>query len=193
MFITVGEFHAAFGHPIAPGPELPEQSLRDLRIKLIEEELFEYCDAYDADDHVEMADALGDMLYVLAGAALCYGIADRDNPVWSPYETMTPVAKGSTNFPELLREDFAAYLAAEEADDLNAIQQAICHMMVEIFGIARQSGIPINAVFREIHRSNMSKLGADGRPIYRADGKILKGENYSPPNLAPILANHKHD
>lgn len=48
-------------------------------------------------------------------------------------------------------------------------------------------GVPLEYAAREIHASNMSKLGADGKPIYREDGKILKGENYVPPNLAPLL------
>lgn len=41
--------------------------------------------------------------------------------------------------------------------------------------------------FAEVHRSNMSKLGADGKPVVREDGKILKGPNYSPPNLQPFI------
>ena len=49
-------------------------------------------------------------------------------------------------------------------------------------------GFPGQAVLMEIHRSNMSKLGADGQPLYRADGKILKGPNYTPPNIAAVLA-----
>lgn len=48
-------------------------------------------------------------------------------------------------------------------------------------------GVPSDAAFDEVHASNMSKLGADGKPIYREDGKILKGSNYCPPNLAPLL------
>lgn len=48
-------------------------------------------------------------------------------------------------------------------------------------------GVPSDAAFDEVHASNMSKLGADGSPIYREDGKILKGPNYRPPNLAPLL------
>lgn len=48
-------------------------------------------------------------------------------------------------------------------------------------------GFPAVAIMAEIHRSNMSKLGADGRPIYRQDGKVLKGPNYTPPNIAALL------
>ena len=49
----------------------------------------------------------------------------------------------------------------------------------------------IEAVFNEIQRSNMSKLGEDGQPIYREDGKVLKGPNYFKPNIADILSEKK--
>ncbi len=55
------------------------------------------------------------------------------------------------------------------------------------YGHAIERGIPLDDVLREIHRSNMSKLGADGLPILRDDGKILKGPNYSPPDIAKVL------
>jgi len=45
----------------------------------------------------------------------------------------------------------------------------------------------IEEVFNEIQNSNMSKLGEDGKPIYREDGKVLKGSNYFKPNIAKIL------
>ena len=44
-------------------------------------------------------------------------------------------------------------------------------------------GIELDYCFDEVHRSNMSKLGEDGKPIYREDGKVLKGPNYKPPNM----------
>lgn len=50
-----------------------------------------------------------------------------------------------------------------------------------VYGTALEFGIDLNPCFREVHRSNMSKLGEDGRPIYRLDGKVLKG----PPALLP--------
>lgn len=48
-------------------------------------------------------------------------------------------------------------------------------------------GIPANAVEDEVHRSNMSKVGEDGKPIYRDDGKVLKGPNYSPADIKAVL------
>ena len=54
-------------------------------------------------------------------------------------------------------------------------------------GAALEWGIPLEKCLREVHRSNMSKLGEDGRPILREDGKILKGPHFTPPDLASII------
>ena len=57
MFQRVATFHRAFGHLVATSPELPEQAVRDLRVRLLDEELQEFCAAYAVQDRVEMADA----------------------------------------------------------------------------------------------------------------------------------------
>ena len=54
-------------------------------------------------------------------------------------------------------------------------------------GMALGMGVNLPVVVREIHRSNMTKLGPDGKPIYREDGKILKGPGYEPPRIAEVL------
>jgi predicted HAD superfamily Cof-like phosphohydrolase len=122
---AVAEFHRAFGLGIKDHPSagLPlEKNL--LRYKLMREENEEYLDAASRGDLVEVADALGDMLYILCGTILEHGMQDK-----------------------------------------------------------------IEAVFAEIQRSNMSKLGPDGIPIYRADGKVLKGPDYFKPDIKGILEN----
>jgi predicted HAD superfamily Cof-like phosphohydrolase len=191
MFNRVAEFHKAFGHPIGTSPNLPDQSIRDLRISLIDEELEEYCAAFASNDRIEMADALADLLFVLAGAAVVYGVAPHE-PIISPYDGLAPLANLSSTFDLSLRDEYAVYLRAEHDNDLEAIAVAICHMMTEIFGIARQSAIPINAVFAEVCRSNLSKLDEHGKPILRADGKVLKSNLYSPPDIAAVLAKAAH-
>lgn len=189
MFQRVAEFHRLFGHPVADAPVLPEQAIRDLRISLINEELNEYRVAYEAGDKVEQADALADLLYVLAGAAVVYGVA-TDEPFESPYDDADPLEGFPSNHYEALRYEFSDYLVGEKSDDLYLISKGIFHMMLEIFFVARQSRIPINAVFAEVHRSNLSKLGPDGKPIIREDGKILKGAMYSPPDIQAVLDAH---
>ena len=93
-----------------------------LRHRLMEEENNEYLEAAEAGDLVEVADALGDQLYILCGTILKHGLQYK-----------------------------------------------------------------IEEVFDEIQRSNMSKLDINGKPIFREDGKILKGENYFKPNIKEIL------
>ena len=120
---AVQDFHEAFGLGVKHEPigKLAEQKLM-LRYKLMAEENQEYLEAAKNDDLVEVADALGDMLYILCGTILEHGMQYK-----------------------------------------------------------------IEEVFEEIQRSNMSKLGEDGRPIYREDGKVMKGPNYFKPNILSIL------
>jgi predicted HAD superfamily Cof-like phosphohydrolase len=120
---AVQEFHEAFGLGVQQRPvaNLSIQKLK-LRFDLMDEENQEYLEAAESNDLVEVADALGDMLYILCGTILEHGMQHK-----------------------------------------------------------------IEEVFNEIQRSNMSKLGADGKPIYREDGKVMKGPNYFKPNIESIL------
>jgi len=93
-----------------------------LRFNLMAEENQEYFQAAKNNDLVEVADALGDMLYILCGTIIEHGMQDK-----------------------------------------------------------------IEEVFDEIQKSNLSKLGEDGKPIYRDDGKVMKGPNYFKPNISKVL------
>jgi len=120
---AVHEFHSAFKLGIKNEPTADLGVAKNLlRFNLMKEENEEYLEAANANDLVEVADALGDMLYILAGTIIEHGMQ---------------------------------YKIAE--------------------------------VFDEIQRSNMSKLGEDGHPIFREDGKVLKGPNYFKPNIDSIL------
>ncbi len=120
---AVAEFHDAFGvkNNFEPTTDISDDQ-KQLRHDLMKEENKEYFEAAENNDLVEVADALGDQLYILCGTILKHGLQDR-----------------------------------------------------------------IGEIFQEIHRSNMSKLGADGKPIYREDGKVLKGPDYFKPNIAKYL------
>lgn len=120
---AVEKFHDTFGIPneYEPKGEI-DRALIVLRHRLMNEENEEYLEAALAGDTVEVADALGDMLYILCGTILSHGMQ---------------------------------------------------HV--------------IEDVFDEIQRSNMSKLGADGKPIYREDGKVMKGPNYFKPDIKAVL------
>ena len=120
---AVKEFHTAYkiGYRDIPKADLGNAK-NELRFNLMQEENEEYLEAAKNNDLVEVADALGDMLYILCGTIIEHGLQDK-----------------------------------------------------------------IEDVFNEIQRSNMSKLDVDGQPIYREDGKVLKGPNYFKPNIAKIL------
>ena len=116
---SVKKFHNTYklGYSETPIANLGN-SKNKLRFSLMSEENEEYLEAANNDDIIEVADALGDMLYILCGTIIEHGMQDI-----------------------------------------------------------------IEGVFDEIQRSNMSKLGEDGEPIYREDGKVLKGPHYFKPNF----------
>ena len=119
----VKQFHTSFGLHVGESPSTAiEQDLIELRYRLMHEENEEYLHAAKEGDLIEVADALGDMLYILCGTIITHGMQQK-----------------------------------------------------------------IGEVYEEIQRSNMSKLDENGNPIYRDDGKVLKSNLYSKPDLATIL------
>ncbi|WP_448071894.1 GNAT family N-acetyltransferase [Georgenia yuyongxinii] len=88
----------------------------------------------------------------------------------------------------------AAFTRAVAADDgtRDTVEaaDALGDLTYVIYGMALECGIPLGDVLREIQSSNLSKLGADGQPIYREDGKVLKGPGFFPPDIAGVLARH---
>jgi len=89
----------------------------------------------------------------------------------------------------LLDEENREYLEACDADDLVGIADALGDQLYIIYGTILKHGLQnrIEEVFTEIHRSNMSKLDENGKPILREDGKILKGKNYFKPDIKKVL------
>jgi predicted HAD superfamily Cof-like phosphohydrolase len=90
---------------------------------------------------------------------------------------------------ELMKEENEEYLEAVQNNDIVEIADALGDMLYILCGTILEHGLQhkIEAVFDEIQRSNMSKLGEDGMPIYREDGKVMKGPNYFKPNFEAIL------
>lgn len=90
---------------------------------------------------------------------------------------------------ELMKEENEEYLEAVQNNDIIEIADALGDMLYILCGTILEHGLQhkIEAVFDEIQRSNMSKLGEDGKPIYREDGKVMKGPNYFKPNFEAIL------
>lgn len=108
-----------------------------------------------------------------------YGCPMRESPVLDVPEAPMRLA--------LIDEEVAELHEAVEAGDLIEVADALADIAYVVYGAALTFGIDLDAVLAEVHRSNMSKLGSDGRPIYRADGKILKGPRYFRPDIAAVL------
>ena len=120
---AVKKFHEVYklSYKLTPIANIGKEKI-NLRFNLMSEENQEYLEAANNDDIVEVADALGDMLYILCGTIIEHGMQHK-----------------------------------------------------------------IEEVFDEIQKSNLSKLDEKGQPIYREDGKVMKGPNYFKPNISKIL------
>lgn len=85
----------------------------------------------------------------------------------------------------------SAVAADDGTRDTVEAADALADLVYVIYGMALETGIDLAAVLAEVQRSNMSKLGADGRPIYRDDGKVLKGPSYFAPDVAEVLRHRR--
>jgi predicted HAD superfamily Cof-like phosphohydrolase len=89
---------------------------------------------------------------------------------------------------DLIDEEVSELREAAADADLVGVADALADIVYVAYGTALVYGIDLDAVLDEVHASNMTKLGADGRPVRRADGKVLKGPGYRPPNIAAVLS-----
>ena len=112
-----------------------------------------------------------------------FGLEVEQNP-----KANLPHAISKLRF-DLMKEENEEYLEASRANDIIEIGDALVDMLYILCGTIIAHGFQdkIESIFDEIQKSNMSKLGADGKPIYREDGKVLKGPNYFKPNIEKIL------
>lgn len=88
---------------------------------------------------------------------------------------------------DLILEELCELETALDEEDLIEVADALADLTYVVYGAALTYGIDLDRVIAEVHRSNMTKLGADGRPVMRADGKVLKGPGYEPPRIAAVL------
>jgi|TARA_E500000318_G_scaffold110129_1_gene124789 predicted HAD superfamily Cof-like phosphohydrolase len=89
----------------------------------------------------------------------------------------------------LIEEELEELKEAIENKDIVEVADALTDILYVTYGAGAAFGIDLDKCFEEVHNSNMSKLDRDGRPIYREDGKILKGPDYFEPNLEKIVKN----
>lgn len=88
----------------------------------------------------------------------------------------------------LLREEVDEFADATERRDVVDIADALADIVYVAYGSAVTYGIDLDAVIREVHRANMSKLDLNGRPVMREDGKVMKSSRYTPPDIPLVLA-----
>ena len=88
---------------------------------------------------------------------------------------------------DLIREELNELEQVVEDKDLNEIADALTDILYVTYGAGCAYGIDLDKCFKEVQRANMSKLGKDGKPIYNEKGKVMKGPNYSAPNLKQFL------
>ena len=88
---------------------------------------------------------------------------------------------------KLIDEEFNELKVAINENDLIEVADALTDILVVTYGAGVAFGIDLDKCFKEVHRSNMSKLSEDGKPIYNEFGKVMKGPNYFKPNLKQYL------
>ena len=122
------------------------------------------------------------------------GCVKKFHEVYKLDYRLSPIAKidnGTINLRfNLMAEENQEYLEAANNNDLVEVADALGDMLYILCGTIIEHGMQnkIEEVFDEIQRSNMSKLDVNGNPIYREDGKVLKGPNYFKPNISKILS-----
>ena len=198
----VKEFHEAFGHPVAEKRMLINKDRYQLRKTLIREEMNETLRDYINGDLVKTADGLADLDVVINGTLLEFGFTTI-HPEGEEYYTFE-----GRETPKLLDYGHIVHSYSIIVDDLrtcdeayyegnvDGIISALIHSKYIVAYTAASLGIPLREVCDAVHKANMSKLGEDGKPIYReTDNKILKGPNFRPPeeDIERILKEHGAD
>lgn len=110
-----------------------------------------------------------------------FGVEIRQTPVTSIPEGLHILRLG------LHEEEHSELVDAFNRDDVVEVADALADIVYIAYGTAVSLGIDLDKVLEEVHRSNISKLNTDGSPIYREDGKVLKGPNYTPPDVRKVL------
>ena len=87
----------------------------------------------------------------------------------------------------LIKEELDEFKQALDNNDLLEAADALTDILYVTYGAGHAFGIDLDKCFDEVQRSNMSKLGADGKPIYNEHGKVMKGPNYFEPNLKKFI------
>ena len=111
-------------------------------------------------------------------------------------ETFGQMVRTKPQFPDEKTMQLRCYLIKEELNELEhamktknlkEVADALTDILYVTYGAGYAYGIDLDKCFKEVKRANMSKLGEDGKPIYNEKGKVMKGPNYSKPNLKQFV------
>lgn len=197
----VREFHTAFcpreapAQPGLPGSLTPQS--RTVRLQLITEEFSELVMAHAGGDLVGCMDALTDLEYVVCGTLVACG-ADR-----SGHAAMIPsYEQGGSGPPRLPHADLFLQLSSDFLMQVGALAGALAggnwqaiagqtllvrQRLAQLWAAFWVSEELREALFTEVHRSNMTKLGADGKPVVNASGRVVKGPAFEEPKLELVM------
>lgn len=209
----VEEFHLVYGQKIRISPSMSEPE-RELRIALISEEIQELSEAIQQEDFIEVIDALADIVYVAYGAGLTHGLPVETRIITSldliieteneqlisvgpqlkshvNYIPSVPVFNENilTLYMEQLQEHLKKYIKAAETNNVTEATENLARIISTCYLASWSSGVDLDMVLEEVQVSNMSKLDSHGKPVYREDGKIIKGPNFFVPNIMKVLEN----
>ena len=111
-------------------------------------------------------------------------------------ETFGQIVRTKPQFPDektiqlrlnLIKEELSELEEAIKNKNLKEIADALTDILYVTYGAGYAYGINLDKCFKEVQRANMSKLGEDGKPIYNEKGKVMKGPNYTKPNLKQFV------
>lgn len=197
-------FHETYGQPVrtVKAFDVPE---RKMRMDLIQEEYNELAHAQNENDFVEVVDAWADLVYVIYGAGKTHGVdldavilnakltAHDKNDLFVVRTVPSLYVPERAALMELLRVEYNRLTDAYNRGDIDSMATAWVGLIYAVYGAALTHGVDLNAVLLEVQRSNLSKLGTDedGNKIVlrREDGKILKGPDFSLPDIKQELVN----
>lgn len=179
----VKEFHEKFGLAV----DQPfSKELFDLRVKLVKEEVKEFLEALEnfgsnpykgCEEH--LLKEICDVIYVVLGTLVSFG--DKRT-----------VVKGVVTHYTVDYKDSLTKLLEQEGpmESFADLEQFMTTSLEVVLATAHGLWFELDGAFKEVHKSNMTKLWEDGKPRYRGDGKVIKPEWYEPPNLSDYVCSY---
>jgi len=204
---AVMAFSQAFGQEWYETPTLPSERTALLRLQLISEEAGELVHALAAQDPVETLDALIDLQYVIDGTYGAYGVAHLYEceqpyvdlsmaPKWGDLDHYSLLDTVGNLHQAISRLSWALSTCHQDGNIEGPNEVYAAGALNELNGVLQAAIWDLGfyaireVAFFEVHNSNLSKLGEDGKPILNEAGRVVKGPNYRKPDLKKVWEEH---